>query len=100
MRIERTPEFTFWFEKHSEKTKAQIDARLKNIELFSYYGDHKSLGDALFELRWKNGRRVYYTLVMQDALTLVLLGGLKNAQKKDIESARKILIREINGKGL
>jgi hypothetical protein len=36
MKIERTPEFKSWFDKHSEKGKAQIDARLKNIELFSY----------------------------------------------------------------
>ncbi len=100
MKIERTPEFKSWFDKHSEKGKAQIDARLKNIELFSYYGDHKSLGEDLSELRWKNGRRVYYTLIMHDALTLVLLGGLKNAQKKDIETARKILVREISGKSL
>jgi putative addiction module killer protein len=100
MKIERTPEFKSWFDKHTEKGKAQIDVRLKNIELFSYYCDHKSLGEDLFELRWKNGRRVYYTLVMQDFLTLVLLGGLKNAPKKHIETARKILIREISGKGL
>ena len=38
--------------------------------------------------------------VMQEALTLVLLGGLKNAQKKDVGKARKILAREISGKSL
>lgn len=92
--IKRTPEFITWFNKQSEKSKAQIDARLKNVELFDYFGDHKALGEKLLELRWKNERRVYYTLVLQDALTLVLLGGIKNAQKKDIQKARKILERE------
>jgi putative addiction module killer protein len=100
MRIERTPEFKAWFDRQTEKTKAQIDARLKNIELHSYFGDHRSLGEGLLELRWKNGRRVYYAFVTQEALTLVLIGGLKNAQKKDIEKARKILIREVSGKDL
>lgn len=62
MRIERTPEFKTWFDKLPEKAKAQIDARLMNIEQHSYFGDHKSLGEDLLELRWKNGRRIYYTL--------------------------------------
>ncbi len=66
MIIERTDEFRKWFAKQTEKSKAQIDARLKNIELHSYFGDHKSLGEKLLELRWKNGRRVYYTLVPSD----------------------------------
>ena len=97
MKIERTPEFINWFHKESEKSKAQIDARLKNIELHNYFGDHKSLGDELLELRWKNGRRVYYSIVAKDELILVLLGGHKNAQDKDIKKARKILKREADG---
>ena len=94
MKIDRTPEFKDWFEKQTEKSKAQIDSRLKNIELHDYFGDHKSLGEKLLELRWKNGRRVYYSLILKKELTLVLLGGLKNAQSKDIKKARKILERE------
>lgn len=94
MKIQRTPEFTKWFEDQTEKGKAQIDARLKNIEIHNYFGDHKPLGEHLLELRWKNGRRVYYSLIMKNELTLVLLGGFKNAQKKDIKKARSILKRE------
>ena len=97
MDIKRTPEFKLWFDQQTEKEKAQIDARLKNIEMFDHFGDHKSLGEKLLELRWKNGRRVYYSLILGDALTLVLLGGFKNAQKKDIQKARKILERESAG---
>ena len=95
MKIARTAEFKKWFDKQTEKSKTQVDARLKNIEFHSYFGDHKSLGGKLLELRWKNGRRVYYTLLTTDSLTLVLLGGIKNGQKKDIEKARKLLEREI-----
>ncbi len=94
MKIERTPEFKKWFDAQTEKAKAQIDARFKNIELYDYFGDHKPLGNRLLELRWKNGRRVYYSLILKEELTLVLLGGFKNAQKKDIQKARKLLERE------
>ena len=94
MKIQRTPEFKQWFEIQTEKSKAQIDARLKNIELYSYFGDHKSLGEKLLELRWKNGRRVYYTLIKKEEITLILLGGFKNAQKKNIKEVRQILKRE------
>ncbi len=94
MKIARTPEFTAWFNKQTEKEKAQIDSRLKNIELFNYFGDHKPLGEELLKLKWKNGRRVYYSLVLNEELSLVLLGGNKNGQSKDIKKARKILKRE------
>ena len=94
MIIQRTPEFKEWFDRQTEKYKAQIDARLKNIELYDYFGDYKSLGEKLFELRWKNGRRIYYTLIKKETITLTLLGGFKNAQKKNIKKARQILKRE------
>jgi putative addiction module killer protein len=100
VQIKRTDEFRQWFSEQTEKAKAQIDARLKNIEMFDYFGDHKSLGERLLELRWKNGRRVYYSLIVNDALTLVLLGGFKNAQEKDIKKARKILEKERAGKAI
>lgn len=98
MKVYASPEFNEWVEEQTEKSKAQIDARLKNIELYNYFGDHKSLGHELLELRWKNGRRVYYTLILKEELTIILLGGLKNAQQKDIKKARKILERESHGK--
>ena len=97
MKIQRTPEFKEWFDKQAEKSKAQIDARLKNIELYNYFGDHKSLGKKLLELRWKNGRRVYYTLIKQEDVTLILLGGFKHGQKKSIKKARQILKKQSTG---
>ena len=100
MKIQRTPEFKKWFNTQTEKSKAQVDARLKNIELYNYFGDHKSLGEKLLELRWKNGRRVYYTLIKKEEVTVMLLGGFKNAQKKNIKEARQILKRETFKTGL
>ena len=96
MKIERTPEFIEWFNKQPQKIKLCIVARLGNIQYEGYFGDHKPLGDKLLELRWRNGRRVYYSLLYKKELVLVLLGGLKNAQKKDIAKARKILKRYLS----
>ncbi|MCY3726377.1 MAG: hypothetical protein OXH90_01565 [Paracoccaceae bacterium] len=100
MKIQRTPEFKEWFDIQTEKSKAQIDARLKNIELYDHFGDHKSLGEQLLELRWKNGRRVYYTIIKEEIVTLILLGGFKNVQQKNIKTARQILERETFKTGL
>lgn len=100
MKIQRTPEFKEWFDTQTEKSKAQIDARFKNIELYNYFGDHKSLGNKLLELRWKNGHRVYYTLIKKEEVVVILLGGFKNAQEKNIKKARQILKRETFETGL
>ncbi len=56
------------------------------------------LAEGLLELRWKNGRRVYYSIIEKISLksnefVLILLGGLKNEQKKDIQKAKRILKR-------
>ena len=98
MKIQRTPEFKEWFDIQTEKSKAQRDARLKNI--YNYFGNHKSLGQKLLELRWKNGRRVYYTLITDEDITVILLGGFKNVQKKNIKETRQILKRETLKTGL
>ncbi len=37
MKIERTPELKTWFDRQTEKAKAQIDAPLKNIELHTLF---------------------------------------------------------------
>lgn len=52
----------------------------------------QSLGHGLAELRWNNGWRVYFVRE-KAAIILLLNGGNKNAQKKDIEKAR-ILIQK------
>ncbi len=53
------------------------------------------LGDGLFELKWKNGLRVYFGYVeMNGRAALVLLGGEKHGQNRDIAKARGILARE------
>lgn len=67
---------------------------MRNIELEGYFGEHKTLDHThtVWELKWKNGRRVYYTTVYQYKI-LLLLGGNKNGQDRDIQTAKKIYAR-------
>lgn len=77
-----------------KNTKAQIII-LKHIDRLEegYFGDFKSVGDSIFELRIHHspGYRVYFGL---DGETLIILlsGGEKSSQKKDIEKAKKLWI--------
>lgn len=56
------------------------------------FGNHKSVSsdDTVWELKWENGRRVYYSYVLESKI-LLLLGGNKNGQDYDIKQAKKIL---------
>ncbi len=83
----------------TRKEQGQILARLQRLELYDFFGDAKSLGDGLAELRWQNGWRVYFAKAMRSdgSVVVLLLGGMKNAQKKDIERARLLLRRYAGG---
>jgi putative component of toxin-antitoxin plasmid stabilization module len=43
--------------------EAQISKRLANIEEHGHFGTAKDLGEFLSELKWGNGRRVYYSVL-------------------------------------
>lgn len=85
-------EYQKWLMQLSDKSRGQVDARLERIENYDYFGDTKYLSDELYELRWANGWRVYYTptVDLNGNVILILLGGMKNAQKKDIKKARHL----------
>ncbi|NGX61581.1 MAG: hypothetical protein K940chlam9_01068 [Chlamydiae bacterium] len=44
----------------------------------------------VWELRWKNGRRIYFSFIPEKKI-LLLLGGNKNGQDKDIRKAKSLL---------
>ena len=95
-RILKTPEFDEWMTSRPKKERLQIHARLDKIAVEGHFGDHKSVSDdnSVWELRWENGRRVYYTYLPKVSV-LVLLGGNKNGQKKDITKAASILSKRV-----
>jgi putative addiction module killer protein len=82
-----------WIESISVKEQAILNSRLLRIQEFEHFGDFKYLGKSLFELRWKNGLRVYYSIVKDEEgnVIILLLGGGKSTQARDIKRARKIL---------
>jgi putative addiction module killer protein len=84
-------EFRDWFNEQTEKAKVQMDDRLSKIQDEGYFGDHKSVcdDDEVWELKWKNGRRVYFAYIPEKKI-LVLLGGNKNGQDKDIHKAKSL----------
>lgn len=85
-----TLEYESWFEGESPKSKWQIQKRLGQIQNESHFGNHKYLGNSLWELKFNDGRRIYYIHLRQSNL-LLLLGGNKNGQDKDIFKAKNLL---------
>lgn len=61
------------------------------------FGDHKQLSAELFELRFRvgSGYRIYYT-IENDIIILLINGGDKKSQTKDIKLALKI-VTELKG---
>ena len=96
MKVITTPEFDEWFCGLGSKAMRQVENRLDRIREHHHFGDSKHLGDQLFELRWKSGRRAYYSRITIEPgeLVLMLLGGDKNGQSEDILYARRVLERD------
>jgi putative addiction module killer protein len=84
-----TDEFEDWIMEEPAKSRVQIARRMEMIRDEGYFGDHKRVRENIWELRWDNGRRVYYCFVPVSQV-LLLIGGNKNGQTKDIHEAEKI----------
>ncbi|PHR26092.1 MAG: addiction module antitoxin RelB [Desulfotalea sp.] len=85
-------EFSKWFEKVKDRSvKIKLLARLARVENGNF-GDHKNISQNLFELRFNPGPgyRIYYT-IQNDVVVLLLAGGDKSSQKKDIKKALTLL---------
>jgi putative addiction module killer protein len=82
--------FSDWLDSLDKSCAARVSKRLLRV-LLGNLGDYKSLGDGLYELRFNEGIRVYFS---QIGKTLLLTGGNKNTkrdQSADIEKAREYL---------
>ena len=91
--------FEEWFNSVRNKSfQIAIDARLTRVA-DGNFGDHKSVGEGVFELRIPRGPglRVYYGL---DGPKIVVLigGGDKSSQNKDISRAHKLWKEYLNAK--
>jgi putative addiction module killer protein len=71
------------------KDRARLLKRLDKVQLGNL-GDRASIGDGVFELRehFGAGYRIYYGLQKQTVI-LLLCGGDKSSQTKDIKTAKQ-----------
>jgi len=89
--IVQTEIYRKWFNDLSDrKAKIVIDSRLLRIEN-GLLGDIKSLGGSLYEIRihYGAGYRLYF-VKKGNTYILLLCGGDKSTQSKDIRLARKL----------
>ena len=90
-RIEQTLQYERWYAKLRDiNVRARIDARIYRLVL-GLYGDVKSVGRNVSELRidYGPGYRVYFTERHGD-IVILLAGGDKRTQSRDIETAKLI----------
>lgn len=88
MRVEKTEEYREWLDALKDRTgRARILVRVDRL-IDGNPGQHRDLTDGVSELKidFGPGYRVYYTLRRQ-RLLLLLIGGDKSTQQKDIETA-------------
>ncbi|MBI3508602.1 MAG: type II toxin-antitoxin system RelE/ParE family toxin [Chlamydiia bacterium] len=100
--VSKDPSFDEWLHNQPECVQVQVLKRLLKIEMYGHFGDHRSVSDyekghlknAVWELRWANGKRVYYAYIPEKRI-LLLLGGNKNGQDQDISEAKNIFLKAI-----
>ncbi len=93
--VRRTAEFVDWIAGLRDvAARARIAKRIDRIALGNF-GDAKSLGDGVKELRFTfgPGYRIYYTR-RGNVVVILLCGGDKDTQSRDIERA-KAMAREL-----
>jgi len=90
--IEKTTEFDKWLRKLNDlKAKAKILLRIQKLENDEHFGDCKPVGDGIQEMRvnFAKGYRVYFK-ENNGKIIVLLIGGDKSTQQKDIKNAKEI----------
>ena len=96
--IRQTEVFLNWLRKlRDQNARARIQIRIRRLSLGNF-GDVKSLGEGISELRidYGPGYRVYLQQ-RGSLLVLLLAGGSKKTQQTDIAMARKLAKEAANG---
>ena len=80
-----------WLDSLDKPNKIRIQSRLTRL-LENNFGDHKKIDNEISELRFNfgSGYRIYYTEV-DNIIVLLINGGDKSTQNKDIQKAKIIL---------
>ena len=89
--VRQTKEFSKWLKKLKDAlAKVAIIRRLDRMKEGNF-GDSKSVGSGVFELRVDVGKgyRVYFTN-KNNRVVILLVGGDKSTQEEDIKTAKKM----------
>lgn len=89
--VYKTNIFAEWFDSLKDQTaKNKIRIRIDRIEMGNL-GDHHTIGDGVSELRitYGPGYRLYY-IIRGRMIIILLCGGDKGTQTKDIKTAKKL----------
>lgn len=83
--------FIEWMDSLDKTTKARVQSRLTRL-LENNFGYHKKIDNEISELRlnFGSGYRIYYTEV-DNVIVLLINGGDKSTQSKDIQNAKQVL---------
>lgn len=90
--LQSTQTFNDWMNSLKDPvTLSKVNIRLDRVSNGNF-GDFKPLSGHLFELRFVFGAgiRIYYT-IKGNEIVLLLAGGNKSSQSRDIDKARDIL---------
>lgn len=86
-----TEEFEKWLEKLRDlRGKKKIMKRIDRFKKYGALGKAETVGHGIFEFKIDSGPgyRVYYTL--REQILIVLCGGDKSTQKRDIKKAEEL----------
>lgn len=89
----RTAAYRAWYDAMTdEAAKSIVSGRVERVQK-GLYGDVEPCGEGVSELRidFGPGYRVYFSETYDGTIILLLLGGDKSTQKKDIKEAKKML---------
>jgi putative addiction module killer protein len=92
MKVRYTAVYRIWYKSLTDiKARVRIDLRLNAVQKGTF-GDQKSVGDGVFELRidYGPGYRIYYKMADTEIVVL-LCGGDKRTQDEDIAKAKDIV---------
>lgn len=96
LELRQTEVFADWLNGlRDRRAQARIDVRLRRLSLGNF-GDTKSLGDGVSELRidYGPGYRLYYTR-RGEQIVILLCGGDKKRQNADIARAKE-MVKEVD----
>ncbi|MBN7812211.1 type II toxin-antitoxin system RelE/ParE family toxin [Algoriphagus sp. H41] len=90
--IEKTSEFDKWFRRLDDlRAKAKILFRIQKLENDGHFGECKSVGNGISELKinYAKGYRIYFKEV-DGRIIILLIGGDKSSQRRDVQKALEI----------